>query len=266
MQPPNELLVAALRVLWEHDAKASINKFIEATQSRNLIVRQLAWDLLAQSDSDDATTAIGGGVQSYLQGELALDVHLNVLEAAKGRLDEATEAAVAEHQRALAERDSLGPWMMALEGGDIESGRRLFFENTRLSCLRCHKVDRAGGEVGPELTMIGKAKDRRYLLESICLPNAQVAQGFETATILNDSGQTFTGIVKAETDEFLDLVQNDGSQIRIPQVEIEARRKGKSSMPDDLTSQMSQRDLRDLVAYLASLQIDPRAAESEAIE
>jgi quinoprotein glucose dehydrogenase len=266
MLPPNELLVAALGVLWEHDATASINKFIEATQSRNLMVRQLAWDLLAQSDSDAATTAILNGVQSYLQGELPLDVQLNVLEAAKGRLDEASEAAVSEHQRALAEGDTLGPWLVAMEGGDVERGRRLFFENTRLSCLRCHKVDRAGGEVGPELTVIGKTKDRRYLLESICLPNAQVAKGFETATILNNSGQTFTGIVKAETDEYLELIQSDGSQIRIPQEEVEARRKGKSSMPDDLTTQMSQRDLRDLVAYLASLQVDPAAVTGEEIE
>ena len=37
--------------------------------------------------------------------------------------------------------------------------------------------------------------------------------------------------------------------------------KGKSSMPDDLTKFMTLRELRDLVAYLASLQVDPRAAE-----
>ena len=156
--------------------------------------------------------------------------------------------------------------MPELEGGSVERGRKLFFENTKLSCLRCHQVDRAGGEVGPNLTVIGKEKDRRYLLESICLPNAQVAKGFETAMILNDSGQTFTGIVKAESDDFLDLIQSDGSQVRIPTEEIEARRKGKSSMPDDLTQQMSRRELRDLVAYLASLQVDPRAESEEEIE
>ena len=138
----------------------------------------------------------------------------------------------------------------------------MFFENTKLSCLRCHKVDRAGGEVGPNLTVIGKEKDRRYLLESICLPNAQVAKGFETAMILNDSGQTFTGIVKSENEDFVDLVQSDGSQVRIPVEEIEARRKGKSSMPDDLIQQMSNRELRDLVAYLASLKVDPRTEEA----
>ena len=189
-----------------------------------------------------------------------------MLEAADGRLDEATQAALAEHGRLLAEKDPLAPWLAALEGGDTERGSKLFFENTTLSCLRCHKVDRAGGEVGPNLTVIGKEKDRRYLLESICLPNAQVAKGFETAMILNDSGQTFSGIVKSENDDFVDLIQSDGSQVRIPTEEIEARSKGKSSMPEDLTKQMSLRDLRNLVAYLASLQVDPRAASGDQIE
>jgi quinoprotein glucose dehydrogenase len=109
--------------------------------------------------------------------------------------------------------------------------------------------------------MIGKDKDRRYLLESICLPNAKVAEGFETTMIRNDTGQIFTGIVKTENEDFVDLVQSDGSQVRIPVEEIEARRKGKSSMPEDLIQQMSNRDLRDLVAYLASLKEDPRAED-----
>ncbi len=266
MLPATDLLTAALRVLATHDAKASVGKFVDATQSRNVEVRQLAWDLLAESKSPSADAAILSGVKSYLEGQLPADVQLNVLEAADGRVDAETQAALTEHGRLLAEKDPLATWLAALEGGDVERGSKLFFENTKLSCLRCHKVDRAGGEVGPNLTVIGKEKDRRYLLESICLPNAQVAKGFETALILNDSGQTFSGIVKSENDDFVDLIQSDGSQIRIPTEEIEGRRKGKSSMPEDLTKQMSLRDLRNLVAYLASLQVDPRAVSEEEIE
>lgn len=266
MLPASELLTAALRVLATHDADASIGKFVDATQSRRVEVRQLAWDLLAKSKSPSADAAIRDGVKGYLEGELPADVQLNVLEAADGRVDEATKTALTEHARLLAEKDPLAPWLAALEGGDTEQGSKLFFENTKLSCLRCHKVDRAGGEVGPSLTVIGKEKDRRYLLESICLPNAQVAKGFETAMILNDSGQTFTGIVKSENDDFVDLIQSDGSQVRIPTEQIEGRRKGNSSMPEDLTKQMSLRDLRDLVAYLASLQVDPRAVPGAEIE
>ena len=165
------------------------------------------------------------------------------------------------HVKALSEKDPLALWLVALEGGDVAKGKQSFFENTKLSCLRCHKVDRAGGAVGPELTRIGEQKDRRYLLESICLPNAQIAKNFETAVIANDLGQVFTGIVKSENDDFIELIQNDGGQVRVLIDEIVARRKGNSSMPTDLIKLMSKRELRNLVAYLASLKVSKRGAD-----
>lgn len=257
--PANELLLGALNVLSKYDAKQSMGKFVKATQSRNREVRQLGWDLLARSKSAESVTTIIAGVQAYLDGSLPQDVHLNVIEASREKLDASLQEALVEHGRTLAEQDALGPWLVALEGGDADKGRRVFFEKTQLSCVRCHKVDRAGGEVGPNLTTIGKEKDRRYLLEAICLPDAQVAKGFETAVIADDAGQVYTGIVKSDTDDFVELIAADGSQKRILVEEIVARRKGKSSMPDDLIKYMTLRELRDLVAYLASLKVDPRA-------
>ncbi len=261
--PASDLALASLRVLAKYDLEASIDRFVSATQSRDLTVRQLAWDILAQSRSPKATGVIVEAVQAYLAGNLSADVQLNVLEAAEGRLEPELQSQLEIYIKSVSESDPLGQWLASLEGGNVEAGRRSFFENAKLSCVGCHQVGRAGGEVGerevgPNLTTIGKEKDRRYLLESICLPNAQVAKGFETAVVANDSGQVFTGIVKVETDDYLELVQNDGTQVRILQDEIVARRKGQSSMPNDLIQLMSKRELRDLVAYLASLKVNPR--------
>ena len=108
-----------------------------------------------------------------------------------------------------------------------------------LSCVRCHKVHRAGGEVGPNLTTIGKERDARYLLEAICLPNAKIAKGFETAVIADLDGNIFSGIVKSEDDDNIELIQADGSQKRIALDDIDLRRKGKSSMPADLVKHLS---------------------------
>ena len=261
MLPATELSRAALRVLATLDAKGSLDKFIEATGSRNVRVRQLGWDILANIKEPKATETIVNAVNRYLDGSLPADVHLNVLQAAEGRLPEELSEAVANHKRAKAESDPLAPWLVSLEGGDAAVGAAIFTNKTEVSCQRCHKVDRGGGDVGPNLTTIGKHRDRRYLLESICLPDAQIAKGFETAVILNDSGQLFTGIVKTENDEYFELIQNDGSQQRIFQEEIIDRKKGKSSMPADLVKQLSPRELRHLVAYLASLKVDSRSAD-----
>ena len=260
LKPVTELVPEVLRVLAEHEAEASVPRFIEATESRNLQVRQLGWDILAKCDSGEASATIQRAIRDYLDSKLAADVHLNVIEASQGKIGQELQEALDRHIKDLTENDPLAPWLVSLEGGEVESGKRIFFENTRLSCLRCHKVDRSGGAVGPELTRIGSEKDRRYLLESICLPNAQIAKNYETAVIANDLGQVFTGIVKVENDEYIELIQNDGGQVRILTEEIVARRKGNSSMPADLVKLMSKRELRDLVAYLASLKASKRKA------
>ena len=54
MLPATELLLEALNVLAKYDAKNSLPRFIEATQSRSMDVRQLGWDILAKSDTPEA--------------------------------------------------------------------------------------------------------------------------------------------------------------------------------------------------------------------
>jgi quinoprotein glucose dehydrogenase len=213
----------------------------------------VAWDILGSSQDAAAIAAIADGVQTYIAGSLSADVQLNVLEASEGKLDEQLQQQLDEYRKALQQSEPLATWLTALEGGDVESGRKLDFGKTQLSCVRCHKVGLTGGEVGPRLNRIAKDKDRKYLLESICLPDAKIAKGFETVLLVDDSGQVYTGIILEENKQYIDLVQADGIRRRITAEEIVARRRGNSAMPADLVKQMTMRELRDLVAYLASL-------------
>ena len=258
--PTNELVLASLRVLAKLDSEASIDKFIGATESRDWAVQGLGWDILASHSSPKATSRIEEGLQDYIDGKLPPSVHLNVVEASLKRLSPELQKKLQQHQTTLAEADSLGPWLPSLEGGDVAKGKKLFFEKTELSCVRCHQVERIGGQVGPVLTVIGKEKDRRYLLEAIAIPDASIAKGYETAVIANDSGEVYSGVVQSENDDEIELVRGDGSVIKIPTEEIVARKKGISSMPADLTKLMTARQLRDLVAYLASLKVDTESS------
>ncbi len=45
----------------------------------------------------------------------------------------------------------------------------------------------------------------------------------------------------------------DGKLISVPNDQIEERKPGKSSMPEELIKHLTRFELRDLVAYLASL-------------
>jgi putative heme-binding domain-containing protein len=76
------------------------------------------------------------------------------------------------HRPELADEKS---WYGLLDGtGDGERGRRVFFSNTSL-CSTCHVMDGRGGDLGPDLSNVGKSKDRNNLIASILYPSAEMS-------------------------------------------------------------------------------------------
>jgi quinoprotein glucose dehydrogenase len=258
-QARGPLGLACLLVLADHAAGKSLDRFVAATETNDTRVQQQAWDILAGMKHPKSDAAIRQAVEQYIDDKLDPRLHLNVIQAATGRMTEAQQKRLSAFRDQIASSDPLGKWLDSIAGGDVDRGSQLFFGKTELSCVRCHRVDRSGGEVGPNLTVIGKDRDPRYLLESICLPDAKIAKGFETAVIVDLDGRVHSGIVKTENDNFVELILSDGSQKRVSQDDIDVRKKGNSSMPADLIKHLTPRELRDLVAYLSSLKVDPRA-------
>lgn len=141
----------------------------------------------------------------------------------------------------------------ALEGGDKDEGKNVFFQKIAVACLRCHKVEGQGGDVGPELSGIGSKQKRDYLLESIILPEKNIAKGFESLLLVLSNGKTVTGILKQDKPDELILMDFEGKLITVKKADIEEKKTGKSGMPADLYKQLSRKELRDLIEYLASL-------------
>ena len=129
----------------------------------------------------------------------------------------------------------------------------MFFGKVAVSCVRCHRAEGTGGDVGPRLDGIAKEKERQYLLEAIVAPDAKVADAFRTTVLVTDDGRTIAGIVSAEKEGVLTLKTADGGFVEVPLDSIEDRASGPSSMPADLAGKLSRRELRDLVAWLSSL-------------
>ena len=251
-----DVRMASLAFQVQSNPEASIPSLRRAILSDKVRERQFAWDQLATLDSGGAKETIVQGVKSYLDGTLARDSWINVVEAANGKLDNALEKKLAERVSILEgvkESDPKRYFEDCIDGGDVGRGRMLFFTRSSLSCVRCHKVGQTGGDVGPNLSALGSQKPRDYMLEAIVAPNTVIAQGFETVVILDDNGNTFSGILKSEDDAMVTLMDAQGALVKIEKNSIEGRRKGASSMPADLMKYLNKRELRDLVAYLSSL-------------
>ncbi len=225
--------------------------------------KQAALAILAKGgESAAADEAIADVLSAASGGKHQLEVFLDALEAAdaraksKSKLHAPLGKMTAEYRAAAAKSaDKLAPWMEVLAGGDAGRGRNVFLNNNAVYCQRCHQLDGQGGEVGPPLNGIAaqEGKDRRYLLESIVQPSAQIAKGYETAVVTLVDGRVVSGVVKEDTKKQLRLVTPENRELVIPADDIEGRRTGPSAMPDDHHPKLTRRELRDVVEFLSSL-------------
>ena len=126
-------------------------------------------------------------------GTLAKELHLDVLEAARSRKSPPLAARLTQYESRLGTNDPLASYRSALHGGNATSGKTIFIENQQIACFRCHKIKGEGGDVDPDLTGLGAAKGREYLLEAIVQPNKIVAPGFENVLVEMKDGASYAG-------------------------------------------------------------------------
>src|SRR5262249_49188520 len=137
------------------------------------------------------------------EGKVAAEIQLDLLEAAAKRSASGVKAKLALYESSKRPGDPLSAYRETLLGGNAERGRKVFLEKSSAECIRCHKIRGRGGEVGPDLTGIGNRQPREYLLESIVVPNRQIAQGFETVVLALADGQVVSGVLKGEEADVL---------------------------------------------------------------
>ncbi|RLS56286.1 MAG: glucose dehydrogenase [Planctomycetota bacterium] len=223
--------------------------------------QQAAVRILGGMPSAEADPLLTQLLTRMLDETLIPEVHLDLIEVIEGR-DSLKAAPMLQQYQATqaANVDPLFQHRASLLGGDAERGKEVFFGNAAASCRRCHMVSGQGGAVGPDLSSVGlvegKPRSRLELLESILLPNAKIAKGFETVVLVTDDGLVYTGVLREETAETVKLMTATGEIVTVPTKKIEERARGKSGMPEDVAKGLTKRDLRDLVEYL-SRQVTP---------
>lgn len=137
--------------------------------------------------------------------------------------------------------------------GDPEHGKAVFATKD-IGCVRCHAVQGVGGNVGPDLSMIGVKASRENLLESILFPDKAIADQFVQWVVLDQRGLVTSGVLVEETPEHVVLRDGFGKDHKIAVKDIEQRTKSpKSVMPSDILPLMNDQDLMDLVTYLETL-------------
>jgi putative heme-binding domain-containing protein len=124
---------------------------------------------------------------------------------------------------------------------------RLVFDRV---CGQCHKLHGVGQEVGPEITLNGRASFEQ-LLSNVFDPSLVIGAAYQPRTVATDDGRVLTGIVTEDNDQRVVLKMQGGKIETIPRDTIEEITVSQLSlMPEGLEKQLTPPEMADLWALI----------------
>jgi len=134
--------------------------------------------------------------------------------------------------------------------GDATNGAQVF----RTNCSSCHMVNARGGQLGPDLSRIGSARPRAGLQGKLRGTSTFIRPGYEPVTLVTKSGERIRGVRKNE-DEFSIQIMDMRERLQgyLKDNLTEFRVEKQSVMPVYGPDRLNDRDLNDLLQYLAGL-------------
>lgn len=140
-----------------------------------------------------------------------------------------------------------------LKGRDFENGKKIF---TLAQCFKCHRMERQGGFVGPDLAGIGRRYSRHDLLESLIDPNKVISDQYQSTKFLMADGKTVVGrVVNLNGNDLMvqtDMI-NPANLTIVKSDQIDEQTPSQvSMMPEDLLNTLTRDEILDLMAYIRS--------------
>ena len=135
--------------------------------------------------------------------------------------------------------------------GNANHGAQLFRDK---GCVGCHLVKGEGGVRGPDLSLIGSQRSVAYLRESIMDPGAVVAPEYRVARIVTKDGRQRAGFIMNEDSYAVQLLDFDAGLQMVRRSDFKDFGLDRGSIMPSYKGKLSEAELDDLVAFLASLQ------------
>ena len=117
-------------------------------------------------------------------------------------------------------------------------------------CAICHRLDREGVPVGPDLFGI-RNQSKETILLHIIVPEYEIMPGFVNYLVETKDSRSLSGIIAAESPQSITLrraLNEEDTIFRTNIVSIASS--GLSLMPQELEKNISRQDMADLLGYL----------------
>ena len=130
--------------------------------------------------------------------------------------------------------------------GDPARGAQVF----ERVCSKCHLLNGAGHEVGPDLETI-RSRPAYLLLNDILMPNQSIAQTYEACIIETLDGRTIDGVIGPQSLASITLRREGGEEDVIQRQNIKSLYASDlSAMAADLEEQITVQQMADLIRYI----------------
>jgi putative heme-binding domain-containing protein len=267
--PMDEVAISAMKGMASVSPEEAIASLEKAIASGDAIRTQKAWPILAVIPDPEVGKYIITHLTKLQAAEGISSSAIELLAAAKSRKEPEVKKALTGYDTYFTEKsDSYAKYNIALEGGDSVKGFSLFKSLPAGQCMRCHKAsDKSsaeGGDAGPNLAGVGKLHDRKYLLQSLVNPSAIVAPGFGITSVNFKNSANLVGNLVEETPDSI-TVSTPENTWSIKRSDITSFTPPVSAMPP-MAGVVKPEELRDLVAWLASLETKTNAPKPVKVE
>lgn len=236
---------------------------LSAGQSREaaVVILQVAQDAKASPDQKAAAVhALGKSrngeivlLEAAKNNQIPTEGKLAASQVLNGSADAAIKQAGSEllPMAQTADNKPLPPIAdLITRKGDIANGHAAYAK----ICIVCHKIGDEGIDFGPALSEIGTKLPKEAIYTAILDPNAAISFGFEGFEVKTTKGDTYVGMIAAETDDELSLKVPGGVIVKTAKSEVASKTKLPISlMAPGLASTLSEQEFVDLVEYLSSL-------------
>ncbi len=133
--------------------------------------------------------------------------------------------------------------------GDPNQGKALFFGKAQ--CSQCHMVNGKGGFIGSELSFYGADAKPERMRAVILDPDKNLPAEKKAITVVTNSGQKFTGLLKVNDNFSLSIQTLDGAFHFFPKSELAQVDFGSQSLMP--ASTLNGKEVDDLVSYLLNI-------------
>ena len=133
---------------------------------------------------------------------------------------------------------------------NLDNGKAAY---SKAGCTQCHRLNGAGGSVGPDLSDLNNRMNPTKILESIIEPSRTISEEYIMQQFKMSDGKIHIGKVQEETENVIKLqsISAIGASVHLAKALIDSQKKlNISNMPPGTVNTLKKEEILDLISYL----------------